>query len=135
MDQEYQRLIKAKEFFESIGIMCYDIVLPIDSDVYCVKRTDNQWAAFRVGNPNPIVPFGKYWHMWGFDGGFCLVSVRDEDKTTFANRGIINEKGIEVIEPYTFKNIWKFYGSEEPYIITHVEDKMIKLDRKMLELL
>lgn len=135
MKQEDQRLFVTKEFFESIGVGVYDIIPPIDSNIYCVKRIDNQWAAFKLGEPIPIVPFGKYSHMWGFDSGFCLVSVKTDDKTTFANRGIINEEGIEVIEPYVFNNIWSFYGKSDSFIIVYIGDRMMKLDKKMLELL
>ena len=135
MEQGKQELLRAKDFFESIGIECYDIKIPIKSDIYCVKRTDCQWAAFKIGNPNPIVPFGKYNHMWGYDNGYCLVSVKDKDTSTFANRGIVNEQGIEIIKPYTFSNIWNFYGREEPYILVYVGDEIKKLSKELLTVL
>ena len=135
MEQEDQRLLVAKEFFELIGVCVCDIISPIDSDIYCVKRIDNQWAAFRVGNPVPVVPFGEYNHMWGFDNGFCLVSVKTDNKTTFANRGIINEGGVEVVEPYAFSNIWSFYGKGDSFITVSIGDRITKLDKKMLKLL
>lgn len=135
MKQEEQELLIAKDFFESIGIECYDIKSPINSDIYCIKRIDCQWAAFKIGNPNPIVPFGRYNHMWGYDAGYCLVSVPNEDSTTFANRGIIDEQGLEVVKPYTFNNIYSFYGRKEPYIIVYVGNEVRKLNKKFLKLL
>ena len=135
MRQEEQELLIAKDFFESIGIRCYDIIHPINCDIYCVKRIDSQWAAYKIGNITPIVPFGKYNHMWGYDAGLCLVSVADSDKTTFANRGIIDEQGLEVVKPYTFNNIWNFYGRSESYIIVYVGNEIKKLSKKFLKLL
>lgn len=123
------KLKEAKAFFESLGINCYDIVPPIRSDVYCVKRMDKQWAAFKLGNKTPIVDFGKYNHMWGFDCGYCLVSVHDDDPTTFANRGIIDSRGNEVVKPYTYLDIWRFYGIEEHYIQVLTEKGVVWLDR------
>lgn len=122
----------AKEFFEGLGIQYYDIIPPIDSDIYCVKRIDSQWAAYRIRDNKPIVEFGKYNHMWGFDKGYCLVSVFDEDKTTFSNRGIIDEEGREVIKPYTFLDIWTFYGKKEPYILAQSEHGFIHIDKFLL---
>ena len=116
MKQDKQELMEARAFFEAIGIQCYDIIPPIDSDIYCVKRTDSQWAALRIRNEQFVVPFGRYNHMWGYDRGYCLVSVNDEDKTTFANRGIIDSYGKEVIKPYTYKDIFAFYGKGASYI-------------------
>ena len=124
------KLKEAKAFFESLGINCYDIVLPIRSDVYCVKRMDKQWAAFKLGNKTPIVDFGKYNHMWGFDCGYCLVSVADNDRTTFANRGIIDSHGNEVVKPYTYSIIMPFYGKEEDSIIACTEGRMIGLNKR-----
>ena len=125
-----KKLKEAKEFFDGLGIACYDIIPPIRSDVYCVKRTDKQWAAFELGNKTPIVDFGKYNHMWGFDGGYCLVSVHDDDSTTFANRGIIDTRGNEVVKPYTYLDIWRFYGKEEDYIIACTEGGMVGLNKR-----
>ena len=84
-------------FIASLGIDCIEVIPPINSTVCCVKRVDKQWAAFEYGDKNPIVNFGKYNHMWGFDSGYCLVSVADKDRTTFANRGIIDSHGNEVL--------------------------------------
>ena len=118
------------EFFESLGIECIEIIPPINSTVYCLKRADKQWAAFVLGNKTPIVDFGKYINMWGYDNGCCLVSVRDEDRTTFANRGIIDANGKEVVRPYTYNNIFNFYGKEEPEIIAlSKENRIVRLDR------
>jgi len=78
------------------------LLIILNSTACCVRRADRQWAAFELGNKTPIVDFGKYNYMWGFDNGYCLVSVADKDRTTFANRGIINEQGEEVVKPYTW---------------------------------
>lgn len=121
-------------FIASLGIDCIEVIPPINSTVCCVRRVDRQWAAFEFGNKTPIVDFGKYNYMWGFDGGYCLVSVADKDRTTFANRGIINEQGEEVVEPYTFQNIWSFYGRNEPFIV-FVGNEIKKLNKSFLKLL
>jgi hypothetical protein len=117
------------EFIASLDIECIEVIPPINSTVCCVRRADKQWAAFEYGNKTPIVDFGKYIHMWGFDGGYCLVSVRDNDCTTFANRGIIDLRGNEVVKPYTYSGIWKFYGEDCPVIIAFTDDGIVRLDR------
>ena len=116
-------------FIASLDIDCIEVKLPINSTICCVKRADKQWAAFEYGNKTPIVDFGKYIHMWGFDGGYCLVSVRDNDCTTFANRGIIDLRGNEVVKPYTYSGIWKFYGEDCPEIIAFTDDGIVRLVR------
>ena len=116
-------------FIASLGIECIEVIPPINSTACCVRRADRQWAAFELGNKTPIVDFGKYNHMWGFDGGYCLVSVADKDRTTFANRGIIDSHGNEVVKPYTYFDIWRFYGIEEHYIQVLTEKGVVWLDR------
>ena len=100
------RLKKAKELLEchgfeycdfdafiaSLGIECIEVIPPINSTICCVRRADRQWAAFELGNKTPIVDFGKYNYMWGYDGGYCLVSVYDKDHTNFANRSCIYKR-------------------------------------------
>ena len=114
--------LEAVAFFSSVGIQCYDIIPPIESNVYCVKDKDSQWAAFRIGDSHPIVPFGKYNYMWGYDKGYCLVSVTDEYKIAFANRGIIDAKGNEIIKPYTFRDIFNFYGKGNSHVLVLTHD-------------
>ena len=104
-------------FIASLDIDCIEVIPPINSTVCCVKRVDKQWAAFEYGDKTPIVNFGKYNHMWGFDRSYCLVSVADKDRTTFANKGIINEQGKEVIKPYTLGDIFSFYGKHNTHIL------------------
>ena len=116
-------------FIASLGIECIEVIPPINSTICCVRRADRQWAAFELGNKTPIVDFGKYNYMWGYDGGYCLVSVADKDRTTFANRGIIDSRGNEVVKPYTYTNIWKFYSENRPEIIAFTEDRIVELDR------
>jgi len=117
-------------FIASLGIECIEVIPPINSTVCCVRRADKQWAAFEYGNKTPIVDFGKYSYMWGFDNGYCLVSVYDKDHTNFANRGIIDANGKEVIGPYTYNNIFNFYGKEEAEIVAFTkENRIVRLDR------
>ena len=123
------------EFIASLDIECIEVIPPINSTVCCVRRADKQWAAFELGNKTPIVDFGKYWHMWGFDGGYCLVSVADKDRTTFANRGIINEQGEEVVKPYSFQGIMNFYGKNEPSITVFVGSEIKDINKSFLKLL
>ena len=123
------------EFIASLDIECIEVIPPINSTVCCVKRADKQWAAFELGNKTPVVDFGKYNHMWGFDNGYCLVSVADKDRTTFANRGIINEQGEEVVKPYTFQDIWNFFGRNEPFISVYIGNEIKELNKSFLKLL
>lgn len=112
-------------FIASLDIDCIEVIPPINSTVCCVKRVDKQWAAFELGNETPIVDFGKYNYMWGFDNGYCLVSVADKDRTTFANKGVINEQGKEVVKPYTFfggGGISSFYGKHNTHIFALTHD-------------
>lgn len=122
-------------FIASLGINCIEVIPPINSTISCVRRADRQWAAFELGNKTPIVDFGKYNHMWGFDNGYCLVSVADKDRTTFANRGIINEQGEEVVKPYSFQNIFGFYGRNEPFITVFIGNEIKELNKNFLKLL
>lgn len=122
-------------FIASLDIDCIEVIPPINSTVCCVKRVDKQWAAFEYGDKTPIVNFGKYNHMWGFDSGYCLVSVADKDRTTFSNRGIINEKGVEIVKPYTFQNIFDFYGKNEPYITVFIGNEIKDINKKFFKLL
>lgn len=116
-------------FIASLGIECIEVIPPINSTICCVRRADRQWAAFEYGDKTPVVDFGKYNHMWGFDCGYCLASVHDDDPTTFANRGIIDSRGNEVVKPYTYLVIWRFYGIEEHYIQVLTEKGVVWLDR------
>ena len=122
-------------FIVSLGIDCIEVIPPINSFVCCVRRADKQWAAFEYGNKAPIVDFGMYIHMYGFDNGFCLVSVADKDRTKFANRGIINERGEEVVKPYTYNNIFNFYGRNEPFILVRTSNEIKMLNKSFLKLL
>lgn len=117
-------------FIASMGIKCIEVIPPINSTVCCVRRADKQWAAFEYGDKTPIVDFGKYNYMWGFDNGYCLVSVADKDRTPFANRGIIDSHGNEVVKPYTYSIIMPFYGKEEDSIIACTEGRMIGLNKR-----
>ena len=122
-------------FIASLGIECIEVIPPINSTVCCVRRADRKWAAFEFGNKTPIVDFGKYSYMWSFDGGYCVVDVATKDSLKFASRGIINEKGEEVVKPYTFQNIWNFYGSNEPYILVQIKNEITELNKSILKLL
>lgn len=117
-------------FIASLDIDIIEVKPPINSTVCCVRRKDKQWAAFEYGKKTPIVDFGKYNHMWGFDNGYCLVSVYDEDRIKFANRGIIDANGKEVVRPYTYNNIFNFYGREEPDIVAiNKDNRFVELAR------
>lgn len=125
----------AEEFFSSIGIDYMEIRVPINSDVFCVRRKDRQWGAYRLGNSHPIVEFGKYKYMCGYDDGMCLVCAFDADGVSFANRGIIDEYGKEIVKPYTFDNIFEFYGKNRPHIVVSVGNEIQGLHKGILKLL
>lgn len=125
----------AEVFFSGIGIDFIEITVPIQSNVFCVRRKDRKWAAYEIGNKIPIIEFGKYSYMWGYDNGYCLVDTFDTNEFKFINRAIIDEQGEEVIKPYTFQNIWNFYSSKEPYILVQISNEIVELDRSVLKLL
>ena len=101
------------------------IIPPINSDEFVVQNKDGKWGVVCAHKSEPIVEFGKYQYLWGFDNGLCLVEVATENKLTFSNRGIINKIGEEVVKPYTYSDIYSFYGKETSYII--VQHGNIKL--------
>jgi hypothetical protein len=67
--------------------------------------------------------------MWGFDTGLCMFEVETNDKRTFSNRGIINSIGTEVVRPYTYTNIYDFYGKGTSIIKVEKEDKEVHIDK------
>lgn len=125
-------ILVAEEYFKSIGIKYKEIIPPIDSDVYCIKNSSNQWGAFKIGCSVPVVDFGKYAYMEGYDSGYCLVSILDPSCPDLSNRGIIDCNGNEVIKPYTFTAILSFYGKKEPFICVFTKERTFKLSKEKL---
>ena len=76
-----------------------------------------------------IVEFGKYKYLWGFDSGLCLVKTGSENKKTFSDRGLINSNGEEIIKPYTFTDIFDFYGKKRSTIKVENGDVYLFLDK------
>lgn len=105
------------------------IIPPIDSHEFVVQRKDGKWGVVAPHKENTIVEFGKYKYLWGFDSGLCLFEVETNEKQTFSNRGIINTTGTEVVKPYTYTDIYGFYGKGNSYIKVEKEDKVIHLDK------
>ncbi len=99
------------------------IIPPINSHEFVVQRKDGKWGVVAPHKEKAIVEFGKYSYMWGFDSGLCLFEIEDSNKKTFANRGIINSDGIEVVTPYTYTSIHGFYGKKSSCIEVEMEDK------------
>lgn len=108
------------------------IIPPINSSEFVVQRKDGKWGVVAPHKENAIVEFGKYKYMWGFDFGLCLFEVETSDKQTFSNRGIVNSDGIEVVKPYTYSDIYDFYGKETSYIKVEKEDKVILIKKSDL---
>ena len=104
------------------------IIPPINSNEFVVQRKDGKWGVVAPHKENAIVEFGKYKYMWGFDSGLCLFEVETSNKQTFSNRGIINSAGTEVVKPYTYTNIYGFYGKGTSYVKVEKEDKVIHLN-------
>lgn len=119
------------------------IIPPINSYEFVVQRKDGKWGVvvphrenvtektlgFSLHEEESLVDFGKYKYLWGFDSGLCMFEVGTDEKQTFSNRGIINSTGIEVVKPYTYTDIYDFYGKEYSYIKVEKEDKEIYLDK------
>ena len=115
-NDEYDYAVeRMKIFLSKIGMAHSCIKPPHHCNLFCVKLKDGRWGAMLYGEKEPVVSFGKYYHMWGFDDWHCLISL---DKT-FASRGIIDSNGAMVVEPYTYDNIWNFY--KKPYSTIRVE--------------
>lgn len=108
------------------------IIPPINSHEFVVQRKDGKWGVVAPHKEKAIVDFGKYKYMWGFDSGLCLFEVETNNKQTFSNRGIINFAGTEVVRPYTYTNIYGFYGKENSYVKVEKEDKEIHLEKSDL---
>ena len=108
------------------------IIPPINSNEFVVQRKDGKWGVIAPHKEKAIVEFGKYRYMWGFDAGLCMFEVETNTKQTFSNRGIINSIGIEVVKPYTYSDIYGFYGKGTSYIIVEKEDKEIHLEKSAL---
>mgnify|MGYP003473722347 CR=1 FL=1 len=88
------------------------IIPPIGCFQFVVQNTNGMWGVVCLNKEEPLVEFGKYKYLWGFDHGLCLVETFDSNKLTFSNRGIINSEGKEVIRPYTYTDIYNFYGQK-----------------------
>lgn len=108
------------------------IIPPINSYEFVVQRKDGKWGVVAPHKEKALVDFGKYKYMWGFDFGLCLFEVETNEKQTFSNRGIINSIGIEVVKPYTYTDIYSFYGKGTSYIKVDKEDIEIYLEKTTL---
>lgn len=108
------------------------IIPPINSHEFVVQRKDGKWGAVAPHKEKAIVEFGKYKYMWGFDSGLCLFEVETNNKQTFSNRGILNSAGNEVVKPYTYTNIYGFYGKGTSYVKVEQEDKAIHLEKSAI---
>lgn len=105
------------------------IIPPINSHEFVVQRKDGKWGVVAPHKEEAVVEFGKYKYLWGFDSGLCLFEVETNNKQNFSNRGILNSAGNEVIKPYTYTNIYGFYGKGISYIKVEKEDKEIHLEK------
>ena len=105
------------------------IIPPINSHEFVVQRKDGKWGVVAPHKEGVIVEFGKYKYMWGFDTGLCMFEVETNDKRTFSNRGIINSIGTVVVRPYTYTNIYDFYGKGTSIIKVEKEDKEVHIDK------
>lgn len=108
------------------------IIPPINSHEFVVQRKDGKWGVVAPHKEKALVEFGKYKYLWGFDAGLCMFEIETNKKQTFSNRGIINSIGIEVVKPYTYSDIYGFYGKGTSYIIVEKEDKEIHLEKSAL---
>jgi len=105
------------------------IIPPINSHEFVVQRKDGKWGVVAPHKEEVIVEFGKYKYMWGFDTGLCLFEVETDNAKTFSNRGIINSVGTEVVRPYTYTDIYDFYGNGTSFIKVVKENKEFRLEK------
>ena len=110
------------------------IIPPINSYEFVVQRKDGKWGVVAPHKEKAVVEFGKYKYLWGFDSELCLFEVETNNKQTFSNRGILNSAGAEVIRPYTYTNIYGFYGKGTSYVKVEKEDKVILIEKSDLPL-
>ncbi len=106
------------------------IIPPINCDNFAVQNKKEEWGVLKAGEPEPIIAFGKYSYIWGFDNDLCLVASPTKDNLTFSNRGIININGKEVIKPYSYTDIYNFYGKNVQSITVENGDQTILLSRE-----
>ena len=116
-------------FLQKKGIEYKAIIPPINSDIYVVQRSDGKWGALRLNQEKPIVEFGRYAYMWGYEGKYCLVNKEGMSGGCHKDRGIIDINGNEVIKPYTYNTIWRFYGKKWPDIRVEDGEWGIELDK------
>jgi len=119
-----------KGLLDKLKIEYKKIIPPINSDVFVIERKDGKFGAMKLNQMEPIVEFGKYAYMWGYDGKYCLVNMGGRSYVNHEDRGIINCSGIEVIKPYTYDSIWSFYGEKWPNIRVENKGWIIELDKK-----
>lgn len=105
------------------------IIPPIKSHEFVVQSKDGKWGVVAPHKEKPIVEFGKYKYMWGFDTGLCMFEVETNDKQTFSNRGLINSVGTEVVRPYTYTDIYDFYGNGASFIKVIKEGKEVYIEK------
>ena len=110
------------------------IIPPINSHEFVVQRKDGKWGVVAPHKGKPIVAFGKYKYLWGFDSGLCMFEVETNKKQSFSNRGIINSIGTEVVRPYTYTDIYGFYGKGTTYVKVEKDDKEFSLEKSILSL-
>ena len=108
------------------------IIPPINSNEFVVQNKEGKWGVVAPHKETAIVEFGKYKYLWGYDSGLCMVEVDTDNKQTFSNRGIIDSNGIEVIKPYTYTDIYSFYGKNTSVIKVELEDKELIIEKSSL---
>lgn len=108
------------------------IIPPINSDLFVVQNKKCQWGVISLNKKDPIVEFGKYKYLWGYDTDLCLVETNDLNTVIFSNRGVINSEGQEVIKPYTYTDIFDFYGKGGNSIKVEDGNDMIFIEKEKL---
>jgi len=61
-----------------------------------------------------------------------MVEVDTDNKQTFSNRGIIDSNGMEVVKPFTYTDIYNFYGKNTTAIKVELEDKELLIEKSSL---
>lgn len=108
------------------------IIPPINSNEFVVQNKEGKWGVVAPYKKTALVEFGKYKYLWGYDSGLCMIEVDTDNKQTFSNRGVIDTNGIEVIKPYTYMDIYSFYGKNTSVIKVELADKESFIEKSSL---
>ena len=87
-----------------------NIASPINSVVFAVEK-NGKWGVMNPDSDIPVVEFGKYKYIWQYINGLCLVNIEGRSGQIGRDRGLIDSQGKEIIEPYTYEDLWRDFSN------------------------